>query len=84
MAQPVLVGDSLDRNGYVFRHFFHCDQFPPGCFFALRESSPKQPKHAQVEGIIVSTPAKTNMTMENPPFEDVCPIKPGDFSNVVR
>ena len=32
-AQPFLVGESLDRNGYVFWHFFHCDQFPPGCFF---------------------------------------------------
>ena len=24
-------------------------------------------------------PSKTNMTMENPPFEDVSPIKNGDF-----
>ena len=26
-----------------------------------------------------STPAKTNMTMEHPPFEDVFPIEHGDF-----
>ena len=26
------------------------------------------------------TPQKTNMTMENPPFEDVFPSKNGDFS----
>ena len=26
---------------------------------------------------------KTNMTRENPPFEDVFPIENGDFSNVI-
>ena len=25
------------------------------------------------------TPTKTNMTLENPPFEDVFPIEHGDF-----
>ena len=28
-------------------------------------------------------PPKTNMTMENPPFEDVFPIENGGFSNVM-
>ena len=27
----------------------------------------------------VSTPSKTNMAMENPPFEDVFPVEHGDF-----
>ena len=27
----------------------------------------------------VCTPLKTNMTMEDPPFEDVFPIENGDF-----
>ena len=31
----------------------------------------------------ILTPLKTNMAMENPPFEDVCPIEHRDFSNVM-
>ena len=29
--------------------------------------------------LYIYTPPKTNMTMENPPFEDVFPIDNGDF-----
>ena len=31
----------------------------------------------------VAIPPKTNMTMENPPFEDVFPIENGDFSHIM-
>ena len=34
---------------------------------------------AEHEKITKITPLKTNMTMENPPFEDVFPIENGDF-----
>ena len=32
-----------------------------------------------MEWIEMDYPPKTNMTMENPPFEDVFPIENGDF-----
>jgi len=37
-------------------------------------------KQSAVEGHLKGvTPLKTNMTVENPPFEDVFPIENGDF-----
>ena len=33
----------------------------------------------EMEWIEMDYPPKTNMTMENPPFEDVFPIENGDF-----
>jgi len=45
--------------------------------------------HPEISGVIWApteitgdfglTPLKTNMTLENPPFEDVFPIENGDF-----
>ena len=34
-------------------------------------------------GVMLCTPPKTNMTMGNPPFEDVFPIENGDFQLVM-
>ena len=39
-----------------------------GCFLSLINGN-----------MHLCTPPKTNMTMENPPFEDVFPIEHGDF-----
>ena len=44
-------------------------------FFA-RNATIKRQEVAAMEDL---HPAKTNMTMEHPPFEDVFPIENGDF-----
>ena len=56
---------------------------PPcsGCLlFLLNHWIKSWCSHPHVKG---TTPPKTNMTMENPPFEDIFPIEQLRFSNVM-
>ncbi len=49
----------------------------PAMIYGVYWDIPTPPMFQQ--DIPVDTPPKTDMTMENPPFEDVFPIEHGEF-----
>ena len=60
------------HSEYIYIYIVDTYVLTPLC--ALREET-----RVCVLPVIIDTPPKTNMTMENPPFEDAFPIENGDF-----
>ena len=73
---------------YIKDNFTNPPEKNPGHLDRLSDSPTKLPTFTvyvylpwRIHGTFVylPTPPKTNMTMENPPFEDEFPIEHGDF-----